>query len=97
MTETETEPEIEYEVKESRFINWLKKLWYEEYDLTIWFVASRIITENGDEEYTRTPKYYKAIKIHTLKPHLIKFEDIDRQEVQIRSEEPLNWDLIKRY
>ena len=94
---TETEPEIEYEVKESRFINWLKKLWYEEYDLTIWFVASRIITENGDEEYTRTPTYYKAIKIYTLKPHLIKFYDIDRQEVEIRSEEPLNWDLIKRY
>ena len=44
MTETETEPEIEYEVKESRFVNWLKKLWYDEYDLTIWFVASRKIT-----------------------------------------------------
>tara|TARA_B100000029_G_scaffold455757_1_gene483245 strand:- start:1930 stop:2202 length:273 start_codon:yes stop_codon:yes gene_type:complete len=87
----------ENEVKENKFINWLKKLWYEEYTLTIWFAGRKVIDEKGREEYVRTPKKYEVAKMETLKPHLIKFEDLDGQEVEIRSEEPMNWDLVKRY
>ena len=35
----------ENEVTENKFINWLKKLWYDEYALTIWFVGRKVIDE----------------------------------------------------
>ena len=83
-------------MKENRFVAWFKALFLEEYHLTIWFVANKVVTDDG-EEYTRTPKEYKAKTIKVLKPHLIRFEDLKGRDVQIRSEEPMNWDLIKVY
>ena len=83
-------------MKENRFVAWVKTLFLEEYSLTIWFVANKVVTDDG-AEYTRTPKQYRVKRIKPLKPHLIKFEDLDGREVQIRSEEPMNWDLIKVY
>jgi len=30
-----------------------------------------------------------------LKPNLIKFKDTSKQVVEIKSHEPMNWDLVK--
>lgn len=83
--------------KENRFIKWLKTLWYEEYHLTIWFAGKITVKEDGNKEYLRTPKDYEVSVVHTLKPNLIKFTNTDGELIQIRSEEPMNWDLIKKY
>ena len=87
----------EHEVKENKFINWLKRLWYEEYTLTIWFAGKTVLKEDGNKEFVRSPKRYKVSRISTLKPNLIKFIDLNGQEIEIRSEEPMNWDLVKKY
>jgi hypothetical protein len=88
--------EFEHEVKDNFFVYW-KRIWYEEYHLTIYFVANKTVDERGREEYVRTPKKYKAVRIYTLKPTLIKFKDDNDQIIEIKSAEPMNWDLVKRY
>ena len=83
--------------KESALVRWWKKLIYEEYHLTIWFVAAKELDAGGAPTYSRVPKSYKAIKISKITPKLIKFTDMNKRPVEIRSEEPMNWDLIKVY
>ena len=72
--------EFEHEVKDNWLVYWWKRIWYEEYHLTIYFVANKTVDERGRETYTRTPKKYKASRIYTLKPNIIKFKDDDRVE-----------------
>lgn len=93
----EEEEKIEHEVKEGFFANWFKKLVYEEYKLTIWFVAEKVIDQNGNEIYSRVPKHYKAVKFYSLKPTFIKFKDDADQLIEIKTAEPMNWDLVKVY
>jgi|TARA_B100001094_G_scaffold150376_1_gene145511 hypothetical protein len=96
MTE-EIDEKIEHEVKDKWLVRWWKTLIYEEYKLTIYFVANKTVDERGRETYTRTPKHYKATKFYSLKPKFIKFKDDEDQIIEIKSEEPMNWDLVKVY
>tara|TARA_B100001250_G_scaffold104529_1_gene88201 strand:+ start:6716 stop:7009 length:294 start_codon:yes stop_codon:yes gene_type:complete len=88
---------IEHEVKDNWLVRWWKTLIYEEYKLTIYFVASKVVDERGNEIYSREPKHYKASKFYSLKPKFIKFKDDENQIIEIKSEEPMNWDLVKVY
>ena len=97
MSKYEKNPEFEHVVKDNWLVYWWKRVWYEEYHLTIYFVANKTVDERGRETYTRTPKKYKAERIYTLKPHIIKFKDDNDQIIEIKSAEPMNWDLVKRY
>ena len=88
---------IEHVVKDNWLVRWWKTLIYEEYKLTIYFVAAKVIDERGNEIYSREPKHYKACKFYSLKPKFIKFKDDQNQIIEIKSEEPMNWDLVKVY
>lgn len=94
---SEEAEKIEHQVKDSWLVRWWKTLIYEEYKLTIYFVAAKIIDERGNEIYSREPKHYKASKFYSLKPKFIKFKDDEDQIIEIKSEEPMNWDLVKVY
>jgi hypothetical protein len=91
------EEKIEHAVKDNWLVRWWKTLIYEEYKLTIYFVAAKVIDERGNEIYSREPKHYKASKFYSLKPKFIKFKDDENQIIEIKSEEPMNWDLVKVY
>ena len=91
------EVEVIVAPKEGKFSKWWKKLVYEEYHITIWFVAAKEVDADGGTSYKRVPKKYKAVKINKVSPKLIKFIDLEKRPVEIRSEEPMNWDLIKVY
>lgn len=91
------EDKIEHAVKDNWLVRWWKTLIYEEYKLTIYFVAAKVIDERGNEIYSREPKHYKAVKFYSLKPKFIKFKDDENQIIEIKSEEPMNWDLVKVY
>tara|TARA_B110001454_G_C12641661_1_gene401485 strand:+ start:70 stop:399 length:330 start_codon:yes stop_codon:yes gene_type:complete len=82
---------------ENWLVRWWKRLIYEEYHLIIWFVAAKEVDIDGSTSYRRVSKSYKAIKIKKITPKLIKFTDINYRPVEIRSEEPMNWDLTKVY
>ena len=87
MSKYEKNPEFEHAVKDNWLVYWWKRVWYEEYHLTIYFVANKTVDERGRETYTRTPKKYKAERIYTLKPHIIKFKDDNDQIIEIKSAE----------
>jgi hypothetical protein len=87
----------EFREHEFFLIRWWKKLIYEEYHLTIWFVAAKELDTEGNTSYRRVSKSYKAVKIKKVTPKLIQFTDMNYRPVEIRSEEPMNWDLIKVY
>tara|TARA_Y100000590_G_scaffold87048_3_gene97523 strand:+ start:6277 stop:6567 length:291 start_codon:yes stop_codon:yes gene_type:complete len=91
------EEKIEHVVKDNWLVRWWKTLIYEEYKLTIYFVAAKVIDERGNTIYSREPKHYKASKFYSLKPKFIKFKDDENQIIEIKSEEPMNWDLVKVY
>ena len=91
------EEKIEHAVKDNWLVRWWKTLIYEEYKLTIYFVAAKVIDERGNEIYSRETKHYKAVKFYSLKPKFIKFKDDENQIIEIKSEEPMNWDLVKVY
>tara|TARA_B110000263_G_C15142634_1_gene434072 strand:+ start:70 stop:399 length:330 start_codon:yes stop_codon:yes gene_type:complete len=82
---------------ENWLVRWWKRLIYEEYHLIIWFVAAKEVDIDGSTSYRRVSKSYKAIKIKKITPKLIKFTDMNYRPVEIRSEEPMNWDLTKVY
>ena len=79
----------------SRFLNWWKSLFSEQYKLTIYFASVTGIDEKGKALYTRTPKFYEVSEVISMKPNLIKFKDTSKQVVEIKSHEPMNWDLVK--
>jgi hypothetical protein len=83
--------------KENWLVRWWKVLIYEEYHLRIWFVAEKVVDTDGTKRYSRVSKSYKALRIIKISPKLIKFTDTSKRSVEIRSEEPMNWDLIKVY
>ncbi len=78
-----------------KIIAWWKSLFQSEYKLTIYFAHVTGVDEDGKALYTRTPKFYNVREIIILKPNIIKFKDLDKQVVEIKSHEPMNWDLIK--
>jgi len=84
--------------KEDNFLlRWWKRAIYEEYELTIYFFAERVLDQNGNETYSREPKHYKALKFYSLKPTFIKFKNEQHQIIEIKTAEPMNWDLVKVY
>ena len=87
----------EFREHEFFLLRWWKKLIYEEYHLTIWFVAAKELDAEGNTSYRRVSKSYKAIKMKKVTPKLIQFTDLNYRPVEIRSEEPMNWDLTKVY
>tara|TARA_B100001094_G_scaffold273110_1_gene279336 strand:- start:1678 stop:1968 length:291 start_codon:yes stop_codon:yes gene_type:complete len=93
----EVEEKIEHEVKDNFLVRWWKTVIYEEYKLTIYFAAAKVVDERGNEIYSRTPKHYKATKLYSLKPNFIKFKDNENQVIEIKSTEPMNWNLVKVY
>ncbi len=78
-----------------KIIAWWKSLFYQEYKLTIYFGSVAGIDEDGKAMYMRTPKFYNVREIISLKPNIIKFIDIDKNVVEIKSHEPMNWDLVR--
>ena len=54
--------------KENWLVRWWKKIIYEEYHLTIWFVAAKEVDAEGNTSYRRVAKSYKAIKVKKITP-----------------------------
>ena len=92
-----TDEEFEHQVKDNWFVHWWKTITREEYQLTVYFASEKEIDEKGRETFRSTPKKYSAKKFYSLKPNYIKFKDEDDQLIEIRTHEPMNWDLVKVY
>ena len=79
-----------------KFVEWLKDLFYEEYEVTIWFHKETLETERGlkVDDFTE-PKVFRFETIKKLTPTHLKGVDIEGNIVEIRTQKPFNYNVKK--
>jgi len=78
-------------------ITWLKKLLYEEYEVTIWFVKEVGKTKDGVSRKVKSKKVFSLKKISTKKPNHFKGIDTAGNPIEIRTSEPFDYQIKKIY
>ncbi len=73
------------------------KFYYEEYELTVWYLQDAIRDKDGNITTTRTSKRYLLKKISKKTPKHIKGKDMDGRQFEIRTVEPFDYQIRKIY
>ena len=73
-------------------IEWLKRLWLEEYEVTIWFNKEKL--NPFADEKARSKKVFHMKKIQTKKQTHFRGIDIDNNQIEIKTTEPFDLSLI---
>lgn len=73
------------------------KIFYEEYELTVWFLKDSERDNRGNIVTTRTHKRYLLKKITKKTPKHIKGKDMDNRAFEIRTVEPFDYQIRKIY
>tara|TARA_B100000927_G_scaffold280198_1_gene264481 strand:- start:4755 stop:4988 length:234 start_codon:yes stop_codon:yes gene_type:complete len=76
-------------------IEWLKRLWLEEYEVTIWFNKEKL--NPFADEKVRSKKVFFMKKIQTKKQTHFRGIDIDNNQIEIRTTEPFDYQIKKIY
>ena len=76
-------------------IEWLKRLWLEEYEVTIWFNKEKL-NQFADEK-ARSKKVFHIKKIQTKKQTHFRGIDIDNNQIEIKTTEPFDYQIKKIY
>ena len=76
-------------------IEWLKRLWLEEYEVTIWFNKEKL--NPFADEKARSKKVFHMKKIHTKKQTHFRGIDIDNNQIEIKTTEPFDYQIKKIY
>jgi len=73
------------------------KIFYEEYELTVWYLKDSERDSYGNIVTTRTHKRYLLKKISKKTPKHIKGKDMDGRAFEIRTVEPFDYQIRKIY
>ena len=76
-------------------IEWLKRLWLEEYEVTIWFNKEKL--NPFADEKARSKKVFHMKKIQTKKQTHFRGIDIDNNQIEIKTTEPFDYKIKKIY
>ena len=76
-------------------IEWLKRLWLEEYEVTIWFNKEKL--NPFADEKARSKKVFHMNKIQTKKQTHFRGIDIDNNQIEIKTTEPFDYQIKKIY
>ena len=76
-------------------IEWLKRLWLEEYEVTIWFNKEKL--NPFADEKVRSKKVFFMKKIQTKKQTHFRGIDIDNNQIEIKTTEPFDYQIKKIY
>ena len=76
-------------------IEWLKRLWLEEYEVTIWFNKEKL--NPFTDEKARSKKVFHMKKIQTKKQTHFRGIDIDNNQIEIKTTEPFDYQIKKIY
>jgi hypothetical protein len=77
-------------------VNWLKKVAYEEYELTVWFKDKEEIID-GRKVHPRSKKIFKLKSIGKRTPTHVKGVELDGKAFEIRTVEPFDYMIRKIY
>ena len=76
-------------------IEWLKRLWLEEYEVTIWLNKEKL--NPFADEKARSKKVFHMKKIQTKKQTHFRGIDIDNNQIEIKTTEPFDYQIKKIY
>ena len=76
-------------------IEWLKRLWLEEFEVTIWFTKEKV--NPLDDSPSRSKKVFNMKKITTKKQTHFKGVDIDGNEIESKTTAPFDYQIKKIY
>ena len=79
------------------FIEWVKKLFLEEWELTIFFPAETRVLADGTRVESVKPKTYRAKQIKKCSEKHFKFVDTHGTLHEIKVVHPVGFDLKKVY
>lgn len=77
--------------------NWLKTLFLEEYELTIFFKGETKVLADGTRIESGAPKTFRVKKIKKLSEKHIVFIDVNKQRHEVKTTEPVGYNLVKIY
>jgi len=83
--------------RKSRIKEWWLKFWLEEFELTIFFPGKTTILADGSRVTEGAPKTWRVRNIKKLSPKHIVFIDIDKRKHEIKTTEPVGYNLTKIY
>ena len=84
-------------VRKSRIKEWWLRFWLEEYELTVFFPGKTTIMPDGARITEGAPKTWRVAKIKKLSPKNIVFIDTDKRKHEIKTVEPVGYNLTKIY
>jgi hypothetical protein len=79
----------------SKLWNWIVSLFIDEYEVTIYFPDNLVELEDGSRKMTYNPKSYTCKRVKILSEREFKLFKTDGQVVQVKTVEPVGFDIIK--
>ena len=85
------------QVRKSKIKEWWKKLWKDEFELTIFFPGSVTTMPDGSKIESNVPKTWKVSQIGKITPTHFVFFDTEKRKHVIKTTAPVGYNLIKIY
>lgn len=77
-------------------VAWIRSLFVEEYELTVWFHSETQITDLGTKTIHRSqPKTWRLRKIHKITQNYVLARETDGTRLEIRVKEKFDYNLRK--
>lgn len=79
----------------NRIWNWFLGWFIDEYEVTIYFPASKILREDGSETIEYNPKSYTCRKVNVRSQTDFRLYTVDGNRVHIKTVDPVGYDIIR--
>ena len=79
----------------NRIWNWFLGWFIDEYEVTIYFPASKILREDGSETIKYNPKSYTCRKVNVKSQTDFRLYTVDGNRVHIKTVDPVGYDIIR--
>ena len=78
-----------------KFIDWIVAFFIDEYEVTIYFPGEVVELEDGKKKMTYNPKSYTCKRVKLLNETQFRLFLTNGQVVQIKTVEPVGFDIVK--
>ena len=79
----------------NRIWNWFLGWFIDEYEVTIYFPANKILREDGSETIKYNPKSYTCRKVNVRSQTDFRLYTVDGNRVHIKTVDPVGYDIIR--
>jgi len=79
----------------AKIVEWIRNLFREEWELTIYFPGNTTLLPDNSRVFTHNPKTYQVKKIRKLTPKHMIFIEVGGIKHEVKTIEPVGYDLRK--